>query len=207
MTWMGLMAVNLLIWIYLIYRVHIAVLWQGRPEKRPSQTRLIGFGLRAIGLGALLLLVFVIGTALLVSWHRADNGDIEVSNSLVIQIWAALDLAFLLVFGLFGTLLPAYVANKGRGLGMALARTRAQFLWIFGHLLLGPLLLTGIALAAWAWVVFDFNLNDAALDHVYPMDFSNLILVTLIALLNALGTVMTAWILSTAFMRDGSMAR
>lgn len=110
-------------------------------------------------------------------------------------------IAFLIVFSLFGTLLPAYVLDRGRGFGAALPRGISQFFWMTGRMLLGPVFLY----AASAVVIMTGLIFVAPHAEILGEgNMPNIIAIVFMIigyLVQAVGTVMVAWILSTAYVR------
>jgi len=112
--------------------------------------------------------------------------------------------AFFCVLALFGTLLPAYVADRGRGVFAAFFRGIRQFFWSLGQLAIGP----GIVLAC------QIGFNDAAIAAISWLDNSGagsgLIQTADITvdaarrLIFAYVTILVAIVLSRAFLRDQS---
>ena len=107
----------------------------------------------------------------------------------------------LLVFGLLGTVLPAFVTNYERGISAAFSRGISQFFWTTGRLLVGPgaIMTAGIIITIIAAIMIDGIGNLLGPDYI--SSFLTGVLLLIVYSTFALATVMTAWILSSAFKR------
>ena len=123
----GLAFASILIWSYLAFNAHAALLLPQDRDKATDNTRVLGFALRAFGLGILMLVPVVAMIVLLLSDSSVDPRQGRGDLSLLVTIGLSSGLAFLLIFGYLGTLLPAFVADRNRGLGPALSRGMSQF--------------------------------------------------------------------------------
>jgi len=200
----GLIFVSVLIWGILAYYAHASLLLPDSRDKAADQQRFIGFALRTFGLGCLMMIPVLIASVALVSQYFGGTATVgsEITKFLAIGIFMAV--CFLVVFSLLGTLLPAFVADRGRGLRAALSRGLSQFLWTSGHLLGGPIILFALAflitIGGQLVVAPQYDLLDASYIPNIPL----FLIMAVVYLIQALGTVMTAWVLSTAFLRaDG----
>lgn len=196
----GKMVASVLIWSYLAFNAHAEMLLPKSRDKNADNKRVIGFAMRTIGLGALfaipaMVLIFPFVGRLFnaLTWNEA------------LTSWGAIGLAlsvcFVIVFSLLGSLLPAFVADQSRGIGPALARGRRQFFWTASRLVAGPI----VAFALAQVVILSGNIYmDPHIDLLTANYIPNVPLFAVLIigyLIQALGTIMIAVVLSKAFLR------
>ncbi len=197
----GLTFVSVLIWSFLAFNAHAALLLPESRDKAEDNRRVMGFALRTFGLGALMMIPVVFGAIAIFAGAFAGEVSRGIEVFDLVAIGVLLAICFIVVFGLLGTLLPAFVADRGRGVGVAFRRGCSQFFWIMSQFLAGPVLIFALAYA----VIFGgHNWMHPHVDLLNAIYIPNVpLFVILIAgyLIQALGTVMIAWVLSTAFLR------
>ncbi len=197
----GLIFASVLVWAYLAFNAHAVLLLPDDRDKAADNTRVLGFALRTFGLG-LLMLIPVIAMMILALSGSLSQVSLESDGwSVIAAIGLICALGFLLVFGYLGTLLPAFVADRHRGIGAALSRGASQFFWIAGHLITGPILLFAISMTLVVGGLNALEPDSAMLSEGYYPNIPVFVILTLAYLVQALGTVMTAWVLSNAFLR------
>ena len=185
----SLMFVRTLIWSYLAYAAHAELLLSPDRDKTADNKRIFSFAWRSFGLSMLAVvpIVFVLFGI------RPLAASINLSDKLAFAaiIVVVASISILLVFGLFGTILPAFVANYDRGIKAAFTRGLSQFSWTIGRLLVGPgaIMFAGSVLAVVAAIIVGGN------------SFLIAIIGVLTDTIFALATVMTAWVLSSAYKR------
>ena len=207
----------LLIWSLLLYKAYAEVLQPDGLERRVPPLRLLGFTVRLFGVYlpsellfyAVVLILFGATTGTLgdlISVETTDPDILDIVDdpsfaaNLLILLLAVMGMS--LPFFLYGTVLPAYVANSGRGFGRALRRGRRQFAWFAGRLVLGPGVMALCTLALYKLPPLSFG-PESDLTPAY--DFSNPVLsvTTLIAIFTQAYTeIMLAVLLSRVFLRD-----
>lgn len=202
----GLIFVSVLIWSYLAFNAHAALLLPGTRDKREDSRRVLGFALRTFGLGILMVIPVVFGAVVVLSGELRD-GALGIDVSDIVAVGLILTVCFLLVFGLLGTLLPAFVADQNRGLRAAFARGRAQFFWMLSQFLAGPVIVFVFANA----IIFGgqamMHPHIDLLNAIYLPNIPMFLILILGYLIQALGTVMIAWVLSKAFLRAEETAQ
>ncbi len=197
----GLTLLSALLWICLLFIAHHALL---RPRQRPPLQwirQFFGFCLRVLGLGIVALIIALSLFVVLLEVTTLGDGLWGYRYLFEVDLGVSLAAGFLVVLTLFGTSLPAHIAERGRGLDAAVSRGANQFFWTWSRLTLGPILLFAItemliftgadALSPSAWVLTESG---------FP-NFPVIALLSIACLLQALGTVMLAWVLSSAFLR------
>lgn len=202
----GLLFASVIIWSYLFYAAHAQILLPPERDKAADSKRVFGFAIRTFGV-VLVVAVPVGALAFFVAAGMPATGDPEATKGLVILFLLPLaGLLTLLVLCSVGTLLPAYVADLGRGFGAALSRARRQFFWIAGRLLVGPGVVYTLSLAGPSILGVVAGSDGPILSETYVPDP----MVTLTSLLSyaiqAYATVMVAVILSRAYLRETPMA-
>lgn len=186
----GLAFASILVWSYLAYAAHAAILVSEDRDPALEGKRVLGFALRTF---ALILLIMI--PAAIISFIIGGPALQFVTT----MLFAALVFSFL-VFILFGTVLPAYVINRNVGFTAAFSRGKSQFGWLAGHLLIGPVLVSFIAFA----VIFS-GMNLTGFELLSESYFPNIPLFVVLIVgytIRAFGAVMVAWILSTAYLRS-----
>lgn len=191
--------VSVLIWSYLAFNAHAVILVPKNREKTANNLRVVGFTLRSCGIGALFLLPAFIMIATL-DWelfHPATWSEVPAS-------WAAIGLilavCFAVVFSLLGSLLPAFVADRARGLGPALSRGWRQFFPTAARLLAGPVVMFVIADVAFLAGGIHMAPHTDLLNAIYIPNVPMFAILIFGYLIQALGTIMVAVVLSNAFL-------
>lgn len=196
----GLIFASVLIWSYLAFNAHAALLLPETRDKREDSRRVIGFALRTFGLG-LLMSVPVVFAAIAALSGELQGGAFGIEVGDIVTVGVMLIICFIVVFGLLGTLLPAFVADKGRGVSAAFARGRAQFFWMMSQFLAGPIVVfvfaNAIIFGGQAWMHPHIDLLNA----IYFPNIPLFLILIAGYLIQALGTIMTAWVLSSAYLR------
>ena len=207
----------LLVWTLMLYKAHAEVLGPDQRKMRVKPIRFLGFFVRLFGVEVTSLLIFFALVFLLFGAATGTLGDLgsfetadpdapdilgmgSFISSLLLFGLAAVGMS--LPFFLYGTVLPAYVANAGRGVGRAFRRGRRQFTWFAPRLVLGPGVMALCTVALYklppSWV-------DAEADVAVAYDFSNPVLpvTTFIGVsTQAYMEIMLAALLSRVFLRD-----
>lgn len=193
-----------LVWGALAYQAHVLLLVPKDSEKSNEASRVLGFVFRSLGLGFLVAIpTVVVAIVMAVAFKGGEIAIVSPAGlGIILGIGVFSAVFFLITFSLLGTVLPAFVANRGRGMSAALSRGGSQFGWLCGHLLLGPVLLVVASLLVagigGAALGGEANLMSA---HFIP-NIPVILIVIIIYLINALGTITLAWTLSTAFLRS-----
>lgn len=192
--------VSVLIWSFLAFNAHVELLLPKSRSAAADQARVLGFAMRTFGLGVL----FAIPAAVLMFPFIARLLNTSSWN-VALSSWGAISLilsgCFVIVFSLLGSLLPAFVADRARGLGPALARGWRQFFWTASRLIAGP-----VAIFALAYVVIlggsiYMDPHTDLLNANYIPNVPLFAILILGYLIQALGTIMIAVVLSNAFLR------
>ncbi len=197
----GATIASVFLWSWLAYMMHSDMLLS--PDRDKSRdTSVYGFAGRSFGLLMLALLppLFLVLGLVFPGSERGADEDLLLIIGIMIPAFA---LTSLLVFTFLGTILPAHVANEGRGLGMVIARGWRQFFWIAGRLTIGPGLLFVISLAIFTVPTLVFDLSGDYLSGGVPDPLTTFAAMITYAI-QAWATIMVAVILSRAFVRDGS---
>jgi len=185
-----------LLWAYLAYAIHAQILL---PLDRSSFTdgaQVFGFALRSLSIATIVSLATILVTFVLA---------ILIGGMVFIYPF----LAFLVIgFPLFvwlGTILPAYVADRARGVDAAIERGKAQFGWIAGRLLVGPILLFVLSMSL--YLLLPLPTDGSNLFWSSGWDFQPVAVLgyLLFNMVQAFVTVLTAVILSRAFIRAEGM--
>ncbi|WP_282607219.1 hypothetical protein [Pelagibius sp. Alg239-R121] len=197
----GLTFVSVLIWAYLAFYAHASLLLPDNRDKAEDNKRVFGFALRTFGLGFLMMIPVVIGVIAVFSQVFTATATAGSEITAFVEIGILLAVCFLIVFGLLGTLLPAFVADRGRGFSVAFSRGISQFLWTSGHFLAGPVLLFAVSYAISIGGLYAMDPHIDLLNASYIPNIPLFLILIVAYVIQALGTVMIAWVLSTAFLR------
>ncbi len=182
----GLNFVSFVVWVFLAYSAHAAILLSRDRDLVQEGKKILGFVLLAAAISLLLSIIFL---------FMLYISDGQVSRNLTTMIIVN-GIIFLLVTTLFGTILPAFVIRHDVGLVAAFSRGISQFWWLAGHLLIGPFL---VGVIAKFLIVPGLNLTDFDSLAENTLPFLALILGYT---LQAFCVVMVAWVLSTAYLRS-----
>ncbi len=196
----GSMVASALIWSYLAFNAHAEMLLPKSRDKNADNRRVLGFAVRSFGLGVL----FALPAIILIFPYIEQSLNSTIWNE-VLTSWGVIGLVlaffFVIVFSLLGSLLPAFVANQSRGIGPALTRGRKQFFWTASRLVAGPIVAFALAQA----VILSGNIYmDPHIDLLTANYIPNVPLLAVLIigyLIQALGTIMIAVVLSKAFLR------
>ncbi len=188
--------VSTLLWAYLAYAVHAQILLPDSRKSTTANTRVFGFALRSFGIVMVVGTVFALGAFVLVRLVGVWPG--------IGVLLAAAALGFPL-FVWLATLLPAYVAGRARGVSAAVERGKAHFGWIAGRLLIGPILfLVGFSTL--------YSILSIPIDSIGPFWNEERVFLPInffgffsFSIIQAFATVLTAVILSRAFLREEGM--
>jgi hypothetical protein len=193
--------VSVLLWSLLAYGAHAELLLGTNRHKADDYKYIFGFALRTTGLG-LFIVVPAIISSIVVFAHTAGSPDDVALNPLSVAVTAVtLAISFVVVFSFFGTVLPAYVLDKGRGVGAALQRGKSQFIWTASRILIGPLpiYLAGILVLR--------GMSNTRPSQFVMLDVNHIPNLMAVAqfigshVIQTFGTVMVAWVLSNAYLR------
>ena len=185
-----------LLWAYLAYAIHAQILL---PLDRSSFTdgaRVFGFALRSLGIATIVSLATVLVTFTLA---------ILIGGMVFIYPFLAFLVLGFPLFVWLGTILPAYVAGRGRGVDAAIERGKAQFGWIAGRLLVGPVLLFVLSISL--YLLLPLPSDGSNLFWSAEWDFQPVAVLgyLLFNTVQAFVTSLTAVILSRAFIRAEGM--
>lgn len=193
---------SVLIWAYLAYSAHAAVLLPADRDKTADGKRMFGFALRTFGLFLLVFIPTMIPILLIAFGSGQILAGHEMIVTFVLLVLLVGGLLWLLVFAFLGTLLPAFVADQQRGLGEAFARGRRQFFWITGRLLIGPGLVSCLSFTIVLFPVWQFDSDGDFLTSGYLPDPVTTLPGLLAYGVQTYATVLAAVVLSRAFLRD-----
>ncbi|MEM9470843.1 MAG: hypothetical protein AAGA00_02715 [Pseudomonadota bacterium] len=190
-----------LLWSYLAYAVHAQILLPPDNNAATNALRVIGFALRTFGIVLLITLAVFLSTIIFASVIGTEQSRVVLVFGLVAFVVLGLP-----VFVWLGTILPAYVAGRERGIGAAVRRGRAQFSWIAVRLLIGPGALLILSLALLSLLLFPVDYNGEFLSE--DGDFQPMAVFALFLgfTVQAFATSLTAVILSRAFLRAEGMS-
>lgn len=191
---------ELLLWSYLAMAIHNEILLSADRDKKDDFKRIIGFMFRSVGIGILSFLPMFIYAVV----HGASTSSENLFTLEFLLILAMFALiGFGVVFASVGTILPAFVYQKGRGFKAAFARGKPQFYGVMARLIFGPGMITILSLLFIFFSHMAFDFNDKVYDHENRnFDYVQAILLSLNFAFQALATVMTAWILCDAYKHN-----
>ncbi|MGB5216414.1 MAG: hypothetical protein WBN88_22555 [Anderseniella sp.] len=191
---------SMFLWSCLAFVVHAQILLPSDSIADAIVLRVFGFAMRSFGIFVLML----IASALLTIIFTLVFGT-EQSRVLFVYALVAFVILGLPVFVWLGTILPAFVAGRARGVRAAVKRGKTQFGWIAGRLIIGPgvLLVLSLALGLLLLIPVDYNGEFWNEQGVFQplVVFALFICFTV----QAFATALTAVILSRAFLRAEGM--
>ena len=198
----GMTVASIVVWSFLAYAAHAEILLPSDRDKSKDAQRTIGFALRTFGLLLIVLVPVFVVAGYIRTVLPSDSADDQMLFVLVALAMPVLGILWLLVFGLLGTILPAFVADRGRGLGAAFSRGRRQFFWIFGRLLVMPGLVFLFSLIVFVAPLFVFGSEGDFLGEDYVPDPVASVPALIAYAIQTYAVVLTAVVLSRGFLRD-----
>lgn len=194
---------RVILWSWLAYMAHAALLLEPGHEQDTDITRIFGYALRAF---SLVVLAMIPCLALLNATDRLDFAYIDPESSIggLIVVLVPIFLAMcVLTFSFLGTILPAYVAQQDTDSNHTLLRSGRQFFWIVGRILVGPVVVFALAGAVFMMPVLVLGSNGNLLSATGPNVTMSLFAIGSY-LIVAWGVVMMTVVLSRAYLRDGA---
>lgn len=146
--------------------------------------------------GVLTLLPVLLVIPVFFTASSAENNSKEV---LVLAALILISPLYLVVFGLFGTCLPAVVMDEGYKIGRTFRRGIRTFLPTIGRLIVGPGLLMSLVIGIAIFYPF-YSGDGRVLSETYHFEPANLIPYVAFTLIGVFTTVLTATILSKAYV-------
>jgi len=164
--------------------------------------RVFGFALRTFGLVLLVALPAAAFALIYVRSLAIELSSDEELTLFVFVLFPAMGLLSLMIFSILGTLLPAYVAGHGRGIGAAIARGRRQFFWLAGRLLVGFGILYALSMIVIFLPAFETSSNGNLFASSYAPNPTVLVSLIVAYAIQVFAIVLAAVALSRAFLRD-----
>lgn len=192
--------VSTLLWAYLAYAIHAQILLPRDRISTMSSASVFGFALRSFGI-FIVIAVAVVLVALILT--KMIGVGLPGANELYLML-AAITLGFPM-FVWLGTVLPAYVAGRARGVNAAIGRGRSQFGWIAGRLLIGPGLLLVLSGALYSLLPIPIYDNSSFWNKEWIFQPIAVLGFLLYYTVQAFVTALTAVILSRAYIRAEGM--
>lgn len=199
-----------LLWAYFAYKIHAQLLLPADRDKSIDEVRIVPFTVRVLGLSACafflgLILAFISTVLMDVEAINATYFFVTSSGVAIATIVVIRCLTALIIYTLFGTLLPAYVANRGGGIGSAFLRGISQFGWIFLRFLAGPGLLILLFALASLWVYEELGIDSKFWNTAGFFQPLSVFVWLVLYSFKPLSVALTATILSRAFIRAEGM--
>ena len=194
---------RVILWSWLAYMAHAALLLEPGHEQDTDITRIFGYALRAFSLVVLAMIPCLV---LLNATDRLDfaYNDPESAIGGLMVVLVPIFLAMcILAFSFLGTILPAYVAQQDTDSSHTLLRCGRQFFWIAVRILIGPVVIFAMAGAIFLVPVIMLGSNGDLLSAMGPNVTMSLFAIGSY-LVVAWGVVMMTVILSRAYLRDGA---
>ncbi|MEH6527453.1 MAG: hypothetical protein V7723_15400 [Sneathiella sp.] len=186
----------------LAFYAHVDILLPGSKNRKAASTRFVGFMGRNLGL--IFLIVLTAGGLTFFLYYGLDMGtggdrDERIGEIALIMLPLA-GVFSLLIFGLMGTWMPAYVVNRERGVGKAFARGKSTFWYMVIRLIYGPGLIFVLSLLAFGFLPLLADLPETWFQTGWQPNISMFVVSALVYVVQAWAIVMTAWIFSHAFL-------
>ncbi|USG63192.1 hypothetical protein NBZ79_09410 [Sneathiella marina] len=192
-----------LLYSVLAFFAHVDILFPDPHNRAEAIKRFVGFMLRYMGL--IFLIVLIAGGLTFFLYYGleiASGGDRDERVGMLALIMLPLAGLFsLLIFGFMGTWMPAFVVDRQRGVGKAIARGRSTFWYVTGRLIFGPGLLFVLSLSAFAFIPTLAGLPETYFQTGWQPNISTFVYSAVTYVLQAWAIVMTAWIFSRAFLK------
>lgn len=147
------------------------------------------------------VLIFVASRTAGYAFHDLGQPRWQAIGETVMKVYLFEYAVFLLLFSVFGVMLPATVANGNRGFKASYKRAVSQFGGVLIRLIIGPILLHFIGVLLGTAVVIG---EPAATSLLFDGWIPNIIGIALFLMQSALwawAVVMTFWILSKAYLK------
>ena len=193
--------IRFLLWSFLAYVAHTEILLPRERDRAEDYLRFFGFALRSFGLAFIVFLP--VGVLFIVIYTAFQNrGDSHLQSLILLVLVPTILILLPLTFCLLGTILPAYVVGRGRGIRAALSRGRRQLLWTLGRFVaaLGVVFLFSNVIVSGGLFVIQL-ISDVVFgrDLPYPV----LLFAALVkSAAQAYAVALVAVILSRAYLRD-----
>ena len=193
-----------LIWAYLATAIHIHLLKEEEDRELFDYKTIFGFAGRTFVISAISILPMII---FIITNARSFSNTNNNLDLVLFMLYASLFLlaGFLLAFTFLGTMLPAFIADKNKGVMNAIRRGKNQFGFISWRLLVGPTFICVLSLIP---ILIYSTLATDVSDKIISSDLidslQQILIFLLLFFIQAYSVVMTAWILSKAFLRNPS---
>ncbi len=191
-----------IIWSLPAFFAHLHILFPEKAERDFNVIKISGFFLRNLGLIILSMLPGVLVAISMLQAIQAEVGGDEDQMYILTTFFLIIPTAitFLLVFGVLGTLLPAYVTGRERGIGKALSRAKESFFPIIGRTIIGPAPILLLSLFLVGFLPVSLNVPLVYLTDNWIINTPFFLIMFAALLLQGWAIVMMAWILSKAFL-------
>lgn len=199
---LALLVPELFLWATLAYLAHRYVLLPNHPpfEDFNKQVRL--FFRRFLALSLISILpVFLLAIVLLLMFM--DESFLSKEQLLGVIVLASLVVGGIiagLMLSLYGTWLPASIMNDKTGFKQAGVRGRRSFFHTLGRLILGPALVTAASMYLFLAAIDHLNGNGIILEAIINLDAPVLLINIMLQFANCFATIITAVILSRAYL-------
>lgn len=191
------------LYIILAFYAYVDILSPDTKDRKVTMRRFLGFMGRNLGLIFLIAIPAIVLTLTL--YYRAglseQQGAQPAPETVTLIVVPSVILLSLLVLGFLGTLLPAFVVDRERGFGLAIARGKASFWYVTGRLVIGPGLLFFLSLFAFGYIPIFAGLPETWFQTDWQPNITRFVYSAVIYVLHAWAIVMTAWIFSHAFLK------
>lgn len=192
--------VDIFAYSYVAFAAHVAVLFPDKKTDPEINKRIGGFIWRVFLMNLPLFIVaFLIAMFAMSFVETLDVSNLEdVKGYTVMMLLPVSGAIFLLIFSLIGTLLPAFVYGKNKGLGQALGRKKWPIVW---RIIVGPGTLN-ILIILLALAVTSFGLVEGRnFQANWSPNVADIIFSLVLYTVHIWGVVMLAYILSTEYIK------
>lgn len=198
----GGLVVSYLIWSILACYAHMAILLPEKRDGREDLDLVFGFAWRNLGLTALFfvpaLAIVASGADSFIAAFKGedDQAFMTIVGGGVIPVI----LIFLLVYGLLGTILPAFITGRNKGMKNAFRRGCRFFFPVMGRLIIGPgFIYLGLSTIG-IFLLSLFQVPEMIFQKNWVPNFSTILSFGLIYCIHGWAVIMIAWILSHSFL-------
>lgn len=187
------------IWSAFSYFSYLEILYPGQKALRSDLKKIVPFTLRQVGLWVFAILPILPFYSVFSGTVISTESDVPIGSTGVTDMLSVLSLGIfgIIILGMIGTILPAFVIDGARGLGKAYARGTALFSITMGQLIFGP----GLIFLVSSILYFSFliQLENANLSEL--IGGTLYVLSTLCyGVFQAFSLIMISWVLSKEFL-------
>jgi hypothetical protein len=195
---------SFVVFIILAFYAHYYFIFSSLDVPKDQGKRILGF----VGWSFFLFILALIpafGVAAFFFYGVGSGGDLQEDANLDVFLSifvASYAVCSLVVYSFLGTVLPAHVAGRKKGLKYAYLRGWEYFYFGLWRLLVGPGLILTISFIAYVSVLMIGNVPETLFVNGWVPNITTILADVILLWLQFWATIMVAWILSTVFLNS-----